>query len=215
MNNLASVLSHEGKAKEAEDLFRLVERNSMETRKEYPRTWIGAVNLARMRHNARDNESAIAILDKTRSDYPDVWEIIGFESELIRETKGPKAALQLVEDFARVNSWHYGAALALGRLYAEQNEAARAEAALRHASWLDVHETEALRQLVFMKLLQNRFDEAVRTQRRAIARQPDEPRQYILLSNIFEKMGRNEEARAALAKVSQLRALAAAPVVAN
>jgi Flp pilus assembly protein TadD len=215
MNNLASVLSHQGKTKEAETLFALVEKGSMETRKEYPRTWIGAVNLARMRHNARDNQSAIAILDKTRNDYPEVWEIVGFESELIRETQGPEAALRLVENFAHDNWWHYGAALALGRLYAEKNEANRAERALCHASWLDVHETEALRQLVFMQLLQNRFDDAVRTQRRAIARQPDEPRQYILLSNIFEKMGRNEEAHAALARVSQLRALAEAPVAVN
>jgi Flp pilus assembly protein TadD len=76
---------------------------------------------------------------------------------------------------------------------------------------LDVHETEALRQLVFMRLSQNRFEEAVLTQRRAIARQPDEPRQYILLSNILEKMGRTEEARATLAKASHLRALAEAP----
>lgn len=212
MNNLASVLSHEGKTKEAEELFALVERNSTETRKEYPRTWIGALNLARMRHNAHDNQAAIAVLDKARIDYPDVWEIISFESELIRETQGPEAALRLVENFARNNWWHYGAALALGHLYAEKNDVDRADIALRHASWLDVHETEALRQLVFMKLYENRFEAAVQTQRRAIARQPDEPRQYILLSNILEKMGRDKEAHAELAKASRLRSLAETPV---
>jgi protein O-mannosyl-transferase len=211
-NNLASALSHEGKTKEAEAMFALIEKKSLETRKEYPMTWIGAVNLARLRHNAGDNQSAIAILDRTRKDYPDVWEAVSLESELTRETQGAEAALRLVENFTRDNWWHYGATLALGRLYAQKNEAGLAEAALRRASRLDVHETEALRQLVFMRLCQNRFEEAVLTQRRAIARQPDEPRQYILLSNILEKMGRTEEARATLAKASHLRTLAEAPV---
>jgi Flp pilus assembly protein TadD len=132
------------------------------------------------------------------------------ESEILRKTQGPDAAQCLVEDFARAKWWHYGAALALGRLYAQKGEVDLADAALRRASWLDVHETEALRLIVRMRLRQNRLDEAFRTQRRAVARQPDDPRQYILLSDILEKMGRGAEAHAALAKASQLRALAVA-----
>ena len=99
----------------------------METRKEYPRTWIAAVNFAHMRYNVHDYENAFGILEAARKDYPQVWEIISFESELIRETRGPEAALCLVEDFAHDNWWHYGAALALGRLYAQKNDANRAE----------------------------------------------------------------------------------------
>jgi len=63
--------------------------------------------------------------------------------------------------------------------------------------------------LALIRLGQNRLEEAVRIQRHAIARQPDQPSQYVLLSNILEKLGRNDEARAALAEVSRLRALAA------
>ena len=214
-NDLASALSGQGKTKEAEALFALVGKSSMQTRKEYPRTWIGALNLARMRHGAHDDGSALAILEAARKDYPDVWELISSESEILRKTQGPDAAQRLVEDFARDNWWHYGAALALGRLYAQKGDVDLADAALRHASWLDVHDTEALRLIVLMRLRQNRLDEAFRTQRRAVARQPDEPRQYILLSDILEKMGRGAEARAALAKASQLRALAAAQPIAN
>jgi len=209
-NNLASALSGQGKIKEAEALFGLVEKSSMQTRKEYPRTWIGALNLARMRHGAHDDGSALAILEEARKDYPDVWELISFESEILRKTHGPDAAQRLVENFAHDNWWHYGAALALGRLYAQEGDVRRADASLCHASWLDVHDTEALRLVVLMRLRQNRLDEAFRTQRRAVARQPDEPRQYILLSDILERMGRGAEAHAALAKASQLRALAAA-----
>jgi tetratricopeptide (TPR) repeat protein len=209
-NNLASALSHEGKTKEAETLFALIEKNSLETRKEYPRTWIGALNLAQLRYNARNYESAISILDNARKDYPDVWELVSFEAEVLRQTQGPEAARRLVADFARDNWWHHAAALALGKLYAQENDASRAEAILRHASWLDIHDTEALRLIVQMQMRQNRFEDAIQTQRRAVARQPDEPRQYVMLSDILEKMGRSDEARATLARASRLRALAEA-----
>jgi len=214
-NNLADILYRQGKIKDAENLFAQIEKNSGETRKEYPRTWIGAVNHARMRYNVKDNETALAILDKARADYPQIWDIISLESEVLRQAKGPDAALQLVKEFAHDNWWHHGAALALGRLYAQKGDTERAEAALRRASWLDVHDAEALRLIVMIRIRQNRLDDAFQTQRRAVARQPDEPSQYILLSNILEKMGRESEARATLAQVSRLRASAQSPAAAN
>jgi tetratricopeptide (TPR) repeat protein len=209
-NNLASALAHEGKNKEAEALFAVLEKNAMKERSEYPCTWMGALNLARMRHNAHDSASAIAIIDRAQIYFPEVWELISMKSEILRETKGPDAALHLVEDFVRQNWWHHGAVLALGRLYAQRNDVDLADAALQRASWLDVHDTDALKLIVQIRLRQNRLDEAYQVQRRAVARQPDEPSQYVLLSNILEKMGRNDEARAALAQVSRLRGLAVA-----
>jgi tetratricopeptide (TPR) repeat protein len=208
LNNLADVLTREGKKAEAEKIFAAMDEASAKTRTEYPRTWMGAVNHARMRYNAKDYQAALAILDKARADYPRVWEIISLQSEILREKQGPGAALKLVEDFARDNWWHYGAAVALGRLYAQRGDTNRAESQLRHASWLDVHDAEALRLIVMMRLRENRLDEAFQTQRRAIAREPDEPRQYILLSEILEKMGRDDEAHAALVQVNRLQALA-------
>jgi protein O-mannosyl-transferase len=214
-NSLANALWHEGKTKEAEALFAMLQKNSLRNRAEYPRTWVGALNLARMRHNAGQNQSALAILETARKDYPQTWEIISFESELLREMKGPDAVLKLVEDFARKNWWHHDAYLALGRLYAQKGDTVRAEAAWRHASWLDIHDADALQLIALMRVRQDRFEEAAQTQRRAIARQPDEPHQYILLSNILKKMGRNDEARAALAQASRLRALATNKAVIN
>jgi tetratricopeptide (TPR) repeat protein len=207
-NNLASLLYRQGKKAEAETILRSTAAATPQTRKEYPRTWVVALSLARLRHDAKDDKEALTILEKARVDYPDVWEIVSFESELIRKSQGPEAALRLVEAFARDNWWHYGAALALGRLYAESDDINRADAALSHASWLDLHDAEALHLIALIKLRQNHLDEAFRAQRRAISRQPDQPSQYILLSNILEKMGRTDEARAALAQVSRLRALA-------
>jgi tetratricopeptide (TPR) repeat protein len=214
-NNLASILYRLGKKKEAEKLFAELEKNSATARRDYPRTWIGALNLAEVRHNAGEDESAIAILDKARQDYPNIWDLIAFEAEILRKKDHLDRAFELVNNFARDNWWHYGAALALGRLYAQKGDDPRAEELFRHASRLDVHEAEALHDLALMRVHENRLDDAVRMQRQAVARQPDEPHQYILLSEILEKMGRSEEARAALSHVSKLRALADDLVLAN
>lgn len=83
-----------------------------------------------------------------------------------------------------------------------------AAAAWRHASWLDVHDAESLNLIAGMRLRQNRLEEAFKIQQRAIARQPDQPRQYRMLSDILAKMGRVDEARAALAQVTQMEAFA-------
>jgi protein O-mannosyl-transferase len=206
--NLGDVLLHEGKSAEAETFFRTLFDSDERVSKEYPRTWIAAVNFACVRHRAGDDKGAFEILYQARAAHPGVWELISYESELRRETGGTQEAFELVENFARDHWWHYGAAVALGRLYAERNDAPRAEAALAHASLLDVHDAEALHLIAMIKLRQNDLEQAFRAQRRAISRQPDQPSQYILLSNILERMGRAEEARAALAKVSKLRALA-------
>ncbi len=207
-NNLAHVLSKQGKLKEAEALFVADSKASEEGRKDFPRTWVATCNLARLRHFQKNDQAAFAILDQAQKDYPEIWELVSYKAELLRTTKGPDAALALVEDFTRANWWHYGAALAVGRLYAQKGDIGRAEAALRHASSLDVHDAEALNLVASMKLRQNHLEDAYRTQRRAVARQPDQPRQYILLSNILEKMGRQAEAKVAGAEVLRLENLA-------
>ncbi|HLW35212.1 MAG TPA: tetratricopeptide repeat protein [Chthoniobacterales bacterium] len=206
--NLGNVLIQQGKNAEAETLYHSLFSDDKRIRKEYPRTWISAVNLACVRHKAGDDKGALSVLDQARAEHPGVWEIISYEAELRREVSGASAALPLIEDFVRDHWWHYGAAVARGRLYAEIGNVAMAETALSHASRLDVHDAEALHLLAAIKLRQNDLEAAFRTQRRAISRQPEQPSQYILLSNILERMGRGEEARAALAHVSHLRELA-------
>ncbi len=207
-NNLADVLAHEGKKKEAEELFVRATEAAHETKKDYPRTWIAALNLSQLRHNQHDDAGAIALLEKARHDYPNTWELIGAESELLRKTNKLDTALHLIQPFAESNWWHYRAWAALGRLLAEKGDVEQAAAALRHASRLDVHETAALNLIALMRMRCNRLEDACRTQRRAVARQPDQPRQYLLLSDILDRMGRREEARAVLAQAERLRSLA-------
>lgn len=212
-NTLAALLNLEGKKSEAEALFASTVKMAPQARKDYPRTWGAALSLAQLRHEAKDDTAALKILEEARIDYPEVWDLICFEAEVLRLNQGPEAAIHLVEKFASGNWWHHGAALALGRLYTQKDDVRHAETELRLASWLDVHDAEALRLLALIRIGQSRLEEAVQIQRRAVARQPDQPSQYVLLSNILEKMGRNEEARAALAQVAHLRTLAQAPAV--
>jgi tetratricopeptide (TPR) repeat protein len=207
-NNLANLLHKQGRKAEAQAIFDSSAKDAVETRKDYPGTWVAAINLARLKRTQGDMEGAMKLLEQARLDYPETWEVIRCQAELLRVNQQSNAATQLVKDFAGKNWWHYEASVALGRLYAEQGEAEQAAAAWRHASRLDVHDAESLNLIAGVRLRQNRLDEAFKIQQRAVARQPDQPRQYRMLSDILTKMGRADEARAALAQVSELEAFA-------
>jgi tetratricopeptide (TPR) repeat protein len=207
-NNLANLLYKDGRKAEAKALFDSSSKAAVETRKDYPGTWVAAINLAHLKRAEGDVPGTLKILEHARMDYPETWEVIRFYADVLRTSKEPEAAMQLVKDFARKNWWHYEASVALGRLYAEEGDVENAAAAWRHASWLDVHDAESLNLIAGMRLRQNRLEEAFKIQQRAIARQPDQPRQYRMLSDILTKMGRADEARAALAQVTQMEAFA-------
>lgn len=166
--------------------------------------------MASMRYNQHDLPGAQVILDKARADYPSTWPLISFETEMLRESNAPETALPFVKEFADSNWWHAGAFLALGQLYSDKGDVEKAEAAFRHASRLDVHDAESLNRIALLYVLQNRLEDAYEVQKRAISRQSDQPRQYLLLSDILTKMGRKDEARDALARVHHLQAIAQA-----
>jgi protein O-mannosyl-transferase len=209
-NALGHLLLSEGKQKEAEEIFARAIALGEDRKHEQPRTWIAALNLASMRYNQKDLTGARVVLDKARADYPGTWPLISFESEMLRESNAADAALPFVKEFADSNWWHAGVFITLGQLYSDKGDAEKAEAAFRHASRLDVHDAESLNGIALLDVRQNRLQAAYEAQKRAIARQPDQPRQYLLLSDILAKMGRKNEARDALAQVHHLQAIAQA-----
>jgi protein O-mannosyl-transferase len=213
-NNLASVLAHEGKTAESESLLARSAKEASQSSSRFPRTWIAALNLAAMRSHAGDDSGAIAILERAHADYPWVWELVSRESELVRRKKGPLPALHLVENYVRENWWHHAAWLAEGRLYAENNDVTQATRALGYAAMLDVHDVNSLDLLAQISLRAGRLDDALATQRRAVARQPYEPRQYLMLAEILDKMGRTDEAQKARDKIARLQAMAASQRIA-
>ncbi len=206
-NALANALYQQGRKQEAEALFAAATAAAPNDRKEYPRTWLAAVNLAGMQRQKNDLPAALKTLAQARAAYPEIWEVTSLESEYLRENKRPGEALKLVADFTRTHWWHYRASLALGRLHAEMGDPERAVAALQHASRLDVHEVDALNLIAHMRLRQNRLADACQAQKRAVARQPDAPSQYLLLSDILERMGQTAEAGVAIENVARLKAI--------
>jgi tetratricopeptide (TPR) repeat protein len=207
-NNLANVLVQQGKLAEGEAIFAQEAEGAKKLRQQYPRTWIAAFNVAHMRLRAHDDAGAIAVLEKARADYPEVWELISLESELLRRTQGPLPALHLVENYVQQNWWHHAAWLAEGRLYAENNDVIQATHALRYAAMLDIHDVNALDLLAQISLRENRLDDALAAQRRAVAREPYQPRQYLMLAEVLDKLGRTDEAQKARDKVVRLQAMA-------
>jgi Tfp pilus assembly protein PilF len=212
-NNLAIALSRQGKMKEAEAMF---ERASNPIEKSgYSQTCDGAKNLARLRHKEKDHVAAFAILDRARLDHPGNWELVRLQAEMIRDIEGPAKALPVVENFVREHWWHARASIALGGLLLEIGDLPQAAAAFRQASRLDVYDTEALNLVALVYVRQNQFEDASKTQRLAIARQPNEPRQYLILADILGKMGRAAEAKTALAQVTRLQAAARGESILN
>jgi tetratricopeptide (TPR) repeat protein len=207
LNALAHALFRSGKLDEANQFFQRAKEAADKSREEYPRTWIAVLNVAHMRYREHDLPGALALIQGSQAQYPNTWELISFESEILRQLHGPAAALPSVEAFARDNWWHSGAAIAKGKLYSELGRNEDAEKAFRHASRLDLGAVEALNLITLLNLRQNHFDVAMAAQRRAISRQPDQPRQYLILSDVLEKMGRHDEAQAALTQVHRLQML--------
>src|SRR6266576_895037 len=181
LNSFAKFRVNEGKAAKGEPLFARDAQHAKVARIQYPRTWIAALNLAHMRPRANDDTGAIAILERARADYPEIWELISLESELLRRTQGPLPALRLIENYTRQNWWHHAAWLAEGRLYAENNDVGQSTRALHYAALLDVHDVQALNLLAAISVRQIQLEQACAAQRRAIAREPDQPRQYLML----------------------------------
>ncbi len=214
-NNLALALAQQGNKNEAAELFRTANSAGTPSSVAHEPTSDAALHLARLRYNDKDTAGARAILADARRAFPGAWELVRFESEIVRATEGAEAALPLVTAFADEKWWHAGASLTAGKLFIEQGNLARAGLAFSHASRLDVHDARALNLLASVKMKEERLDEACAVQRRAVARRPDEPRQYLMLAEILTKMGRPGEAGAVLAQVSHMQAVAEAQVPAR
>jgi tetratricopeptide (TPR) repeat protein len=205
---LAHILASEGKTAEAEKLLLAGIEAAEKSNGVYPRTWSLALSLARLQQAKGDLPAALETLRRTSSGSGAAWEVLDLEAELLEDLKGPRAALPRVEEFVATHWWHHDALLALGRLYGETGQIDRSVEFLVRASKVDVWETDALNLLVTVLARHNRVAEACAAQQRAIARRPDEPLQYFVLSQLLQRGGRAEEARAALAEFNRLRAMA-------
>lgn len=213
-NNLALALAAQDKMLEAETLFRLAKDVRAE-KTSSPPTWDAALHLAQTRYLDGDLPAAFAILGEARRHFPEAWALVKLEASLLREMQRRGEAIALVADFVRDHWWHSTASLALGELYAEDGNEEAAKTALQSASRLDVRETSALDLFALIQFNANQLEDALAAQCRAVSRQPDEPRQYRMLSDILLRMGRGAEAQLAMAKLASLEAVARADFATN
>lgn len=214
-NNLGIALSCQGKAKEAEAMFESARTSGAPEKGGYPRTWDAARNLARLRHKEKNDAAALLILENARHEYPGNWELTSAEAEIVREIDGPAKALSLVHDFVRSHWWHAGALMTLGNLEVETGDLRDAEEAFRRASTLDVHDSKALNVIALLNVRQNKLERAYEAQRRALSREPDQPRQYLILAEILTKMGRMDEAQETLIQINRLESKVQSKVAVN
>jgi len=149
--------------------------------------------------------AALETLRRTASESTPAWDVIDLEAEVLEDLNGPRAAIPVVEQFVGLHWWHHDALLALGRLYGEIGQTDRSVELLRRASRVDVWETSALNLLVLVLARHHRLAEACAAQQRAISRQPGEPQPYLVLSELLQRGGRVEEAKAATAEFNRLR----------
>jgi len=203
--NLGICLSRQGRKAEAEALLgATTHAQADEISRQYPRTWPAAVQLAQLRRDAGHPDEALAVIREARGRFPETWELVRAESELLRETAGPAAAIPLVSDFAATHWWHYEAQSTLGALRNAAGQSDAAIAAFRAASRLDIYDGRALAGVAEIENARGRPEVALEIQAEAMERDPDRPQHYAELAAILEKLGRKSDAEAALRRAQAL-----------
>jgi tetratricopeptide (TPR) repeat protein len=206
--NLAISLSRQGRTAEAESLLGATRTKADEVARQYPHTWAAALQLAQLRRNAGHAEEALTIIREARARFPETWELVKAEAELTREASGPATAIPIVESFAAAHWWHYDANFTLGTFRFSAGQPDAAISAFRAASRLDVYDGRALAAVAEIETSQGRPQIALEVQAEAMDRDPDQPKHYIELAAILEKLGRKSEATAAMRRAQALAAAA-------
>ena len=209
-SHLAVILARQGHREQSDRIFAAAAAAAPKQKTVYPRTWTASIQFARRAVADHRDEDALRVLSEVRALEPKVWQLAQLQSEILRRTRGPEAALPVIQQFADANWWQYSAHLALGKVKAQQGDRDGAIAALKHASRLDVRETEALNLLARIQMRANNPAAALRAQRCAVRRQPDEPSQYVLFAEVLRQAGRDEQAKEALETAKALTARASA-----
>jgi tetratricopeptide (TPR) repeat protein len=162
------------------------------------------LNLAKIRQDAGQADAASEILREARARFPDNWDLVKFETTLLRGRSENVRALAFAEAFAQERWWHLDARLTLAECRAANQDFAGAREALATAARLDIYDTRALLLLTQLELQLNRPDEALVAQVTAMEREPGQPKHYVGLSAILDRLGRHPESRGAIRKAELL-----------
>ncbi len=204
--NLGICLGNQGRTAEAEVLLNFAKPAAAQMSTQFPRTWSAALNLAGLRAKAGHADESLSILAETRARFPETWDVVKYEAELLETTRGPAAALPSIEQFASTHWWHEDAWLTLGQLRAAVGDIDGGIAAMSAASRLDIYNAKPFANIARLEMGRNRAEAAVDAQQRAIRRDPNQPSRHLMLADMLKKLGRNEEAAAAFERAKEMRA---------
>ena len=144
------------------------------------------------------------LLKRGSQQYPNLWDLVEYNIKDQIRAHHPVEALAFAEQFAATHWWHAPVRIAIGRLEAEANHPAKALAAWKEASRLDVYDAEALSSAAVLCLHDGQLPAAYDLQNRAVRRQPDSPKQHILLAQVLERQNNPLGAKAEVALANTL-----------
>ena len=203
--NLGINLLKQGRAQEAEPFLKFNKAASDEMAGLYPHTWSAALNIAHMRYNEGKTSEALSVIGNAVSSYPEIWELVQFQAQIVEHASGAAAAAPAVEKYALGHWWHYESHMMLGQLRCSDGDFSGALNAFNLANRLDIHATEPYQMIARVSLMNNQPARALEAQQKSIGRGSGQPSQYLFLASILEQMNRKGEAEIAVKKAENLR----------
>ncbi len=202
--NLGLCLQKQGRADEARPLLDIGRAATVVA--DVPRTWNAALNAAGQLHKEGRSAEALALVREWKPANPHTWELRGFEANVLRETEGPRAALTVVEEYARAHWWHLPSQIGMASLQREMGDFALALTTARNAQRLDIHGAGAFDEAAKCEVSLGKFSDALESQAVAVARAPGNAAYLDFFSAILRELGRNAEAEAVRRKAAALAA---------
>jgi tetratricopeptide (TPR) repeat protein len=191
---LGICLQKQGRIEEARVLFDIGSAGAAAS--SVPRSWNAALNAAGQLHRESRSAEALALVREWKLMNPHTWELAGFEANVLHETDGPQAALEVVERYARAHWWHLSSQLGLASLQREVGDCAAALATARNAQRLDIRGSAAYFEAAKCEVALGRLSDALDSQAVAVSRAPENRAYLDFFSAILSRLGREGEALA-------------------
>ena len=205
--NLATALARRGNLAEARSLLEATAADLFaQPRGGDPREWVTTVKALDLlkKDDPAWPAARRSLLSRGLQRHSNAWDLVQFVIQDRARAGDLPGALTLARRFAEARWWHGPAWVAYAQLEARTGQPERALAIWEQASRLDVHDAEAFSDAAMLCLRQDRLGEARRFQERAVRRQPDSPRQHVLLAQVLGKSGNAEAARVEIATARSL-----------
>lgn len=203
--DLGTTLLKERKDKEAEEFLNFDTRTAAQISTQFVHTWTAIISVAGIRLKEHKYDEALAMADDAMKLYPGIWEVAQFKAMVLVQMGSMPEAVAVLKEYTASHWWHYQSFITLAWLSARTGDSPGAIAEYRHAALLDIHAGDPWFKIAQVDLTLNKPQEALVAQLKGLARNPDLPLQYIVLSGILDQLGRTDEARVAFARAGELQ----------